>query len=94
MKEQVIKSSGNVFADIGFDSAEASILQMRSKLMNDLRLYIESNRLTQIEAAKRFGIAQSRVSDLSRGKWEKFSLEMLIALETRVGRKVSLELAA
>ena len=94
MKEQVIECSGNVFADLGFDSAEAAILQMRSKLMNDLRSYIESNKLTQIEAAERLGIAQSRVSDLIRGKWEKFSLEMLITLEARVGRKVSLELAA
>ena len=94
MKERVIESSGNVFADLGFDSAEASILQMRSTLMNDLRSYIESNKLTQVEAAERLGIAQSRVSDLTRGKWEKFSLEMLITLEARVGRKVSLELAA
>ncbi len=94
MKEQVVESSGNVFADLGFDSAEASILQMRSTLMNDLRSYIESNNLTQVEAAERLGIAQSRVSDLTRGKWEKFSLEMLITLEARVGRKVSLELAA
>ena len=94
MKEQVIECSGNVFTDLGFDSAEAAILQMRSKLMNDLRSYIESNKLTQIEAAERLGIAQSRVSDLIRGKWEKFSLEMLITLEARVGRKVSLELAA
>jgi len=94
MKEQVTESSGNVFADLGFDSAESSILQMRSKLMNDLRSYIESNKLTQVEAAERLGIAQSRVSDLTRGKWEKFSLEMLITLEARVGRKVSLELAA
>ena len=94
MKELVIESSGNVFADLGFDSAEAVILQMRSKLMNDLRSYIESNKLTQIEAAERLCIAQSRVSDLTRGKWEKFSLEMLITLEARVGRKVSLELAA
>lgn len=94
MKEQIIESSGNVFADLGFDSAESLILQMRSKLMNDLRSYIESNKLTQVEAAERLGIAQSRVSDLTRGKWEKFSLEMLITLEARVGRKVSLELAA
>lgn len=94
MKERVIESSGNVFADLGFDSAEASILQMRSTLMNDLRSYIESNKLTQVEAAERLGIAQSRVSDLTRGKWEKFSLEMLITLEARVGRKVSLEFAA
>ena len=67
---------------------------MRAKLMNDLRDFIQSSGMTQVEAADRFGIAQSRVSDLVRGKWEKFSLEMLISLEARVGRKVSLELAA
>lgn len=94
MKEQVIESSGNVFADLGFDPAEACILKMRSTLMIDLRSYIESNNLTKVEAAARLGIAQSLVSDLIRGKWEKFSLEMLITLEARVGRKVSLELAA
>lgn len=94
MKETIVESSGNVFADLGFDPAEAAILQMRSRLMNDLRGYIESNQLTQVEAAARLGIAQSRVSDLIRGKWEKFSLEMLITLEARLGRKVTLELAA
>jgi predicted XRE-type DNA-binding protein len=50
--------------------------------------------MTQTEAAERLGIAQSRVSDLVRGKWDKFSLEMLISLESRAGRKVNLELAA
>ncbi len=29
------------------------------------------------------GVSQSRVSDLVRGKWEKFSLEMLITLATK-----------
>ena len=70
------------------------MLQMRANLMADLRIYIEKNRLTQAEAAKRLGIAQSRVSDLVRGKWEKFSLEMLITLEARRGRTVRVELAA
>ncbi|RPI73318.1 MAG: XRE family transcriptional regulator, partial [Geobacteraceae bacterium] len=78
----------------GFEPAEAAVLQMRASLMSDLRLYIENNKLTQAEAAKRLGIAQSRVSDLVRGKWEKFSLEMLITLETRLGRSVRVELAA
>jgi predicted XRE-type DNA-binding protein len=94
MKEKITPSSGNVFEDLGFDAAEAAILQMRASLMNDLRLYIEKNGLTQMAAAERFGISQSRVSDLVRGKWEKFSLEMLITLEARLGRKVSLKLAA
>ena len=29
-----------------------------------------------------------------RGKWDKFSLEMLIDLEAWIGRKVSVEFAA
>lgn len=94
MSEPLHNSSGNVFADLGFDPAEATILQMRAKLMNDLRLYIEQEKLTQQQAAKLLGITQSRVSDLVRGKWEKFSLEMLITLEVRIGREVHLELAA
>ncbi len=94
MKEKIITTSGNVFQDLGFDTAEAAILQMRSALMNDLRIYIEKNNLTQSDAADKLGISQSRVSDLVRGKWEKFSLEMLITLEARLGRKVSLKLAA
>ena len=94
MKKKTTRSSGNVFVDLGFDPAEAAVLQMRAKLMGDLRSYIEKNKLTQVAAAKRLGIAQSRVSDLVRGKWEKFSLEMLITLEARIGRTVRVELAA
>ena len=35
----------------------------------------------------------ARVSDLVRGKWEKFSLDMLITLAARAGKKVELALA-
>ncbi len=94
MKEPITESSGNVFADLGFDQAEAAILQMRATLMNDLREFIRTSGMTQSEAARLLGIGQSRVSDLTRGKWEKFSLEMLITLEARAGRKVKLDLAA
>ena len=92
MDEPIIESSDNIFADLDFDPAEAAILQMRAKLMNDLRLYIKASGMTQVEVAKQLGITQSRVSDLVRGKWEKFSLEMLITLEARAGREVKLEL--
>ena len=94
MKNHTTRSSGNVFVDLGFHPDEAAVLQMRSNLMSDLRLYIEKKKLTQAEAAKRLGIAQSRVSDLVRGKWDTFSLEMLIMLEARLGRTVCVEFAA
>ena len=92
MGETITESTGNVFADLGFEPGEAAILHMRAKLMSDLREVIDSSGMTQTQAAEKLGIAQSRVSDLMRGKWEKFSLEMLITLEARGGRAVTLEL--
>jgi predicted XRE-type DNA-binding protein len=94
MKKKTTKSSGNVYVDLGLNPAEAAVLQMRANLMSDLRLYIQKHKLTQSVAAKRLGIAQSRVSDLVRGKWDKFSLEMLITLEARLGRTIRVEFAA
>ena len=61
--------------------------------MAHLRLLIESQKWTQSEAAARFGVEQSRASDLVRGKWDKFSLDMLITLAARAGKEVKLELA-
>lgn len=94
MSKSIIKSSGNVFLDLGFPPEEAAVLHMRSELMVDLRKYIEAKKLTQAQAAEIFGVSQSRVSDLVRGKWEKFSLEMLITLATRAGMSISLKRAA
>ncbi len=94
MKKKITKSSGNVFVDLGFDPAEATVLLMRADLMSDLRLYIEKHKLTRSDAAKRFGITLSRASELVRGKGDNFSLEMLITLEARIGRTVRVEFAA
>lgn len=88
------KSSGNVFSDLGFPPEEATVLAMRADLMARLRLLISKRKWTQAEAAEKLGISQSRVSDLVRGKWDKFSLDMLIALATRAGLRVQLRMAA
>ncbi len=94
MGEEILNSSGNVFADLGYSPDEAAILQMRADLMSDLRKFLKKKELTQAGAAELLGVSRSRVSDLTRGKWERFSLEMLIALATRAGMRVSLKIAA
>jgi len=94
MKNNITKSSGSVFVDLGYPPDEAAILQMRADLMADLRKFIKTKKLTQNDAAKILGVSQSRVSDLITGKWEKFSLEMLITLATKAGKHVSLKIAA
>jgi predicted XRE-type DNA-binding protein len=93
-KLKITKSCGNVFIDLGFSPEEATILAMRSQLMGELRIKIRDEAWTQIDAAAVLGISQSRVSDLIRGKGDKFSLDRPITLATRAGKKIELRLAA
>ena len=67
---------------------------MRAYLMNELRQVIEASEWTQVVAARELGVSQSRVSDLVRGKWQQFSLDMLVTLAVRAGRRVNIELLA
>jgi predicted XRE-type DNA-binding protein len=90
---QSTPSSGNVFADLGFSPEESALLGMRAELMASLRLKIAENGWTQEQAAAVLRIGQSRVSDLVRGKWDKFSLDMLVTLATRAGQHCSLVVA-
>lgn len=94
MKKPTVSSSGNIFIDLGYSPDEAAILKMRADLMAVLRKFIHIRKLTQVNAAQILGVTQSRVSDLIRGTWERFSLEMLIILATRAGMRVTLKTAA
>lgn len=84
-KIEFIESSGNVFEDVGFEKQEAKKLQFKSYLMVSLMKYIKGCGLTQVEAAKRFAVTQSRMSNLMNHRIDLFSTEMLLDMMERVG---------
>ena len=94
MADDILDSCGNVFLDLGLPPDEAAILQIRADLMAELRKFIKSKRLGQAQAARLLAISESKLSDLLNGKWERFSLERLVALATRAGMHVHLKTAA
>jgi predicted XRE-type DNA-binding protein len=49
---------------------------------------IEERGLTQAQAAQLFGVSQPRVSDLVRGKIDRFSVDSLIAMLGAAGVKI------
>jgi predicted XRE-type DNA-binding protein len=71
-----IRSSGNVFADLGLPNADEELA--KAKLALSIRQQIEALNLTQTAAAKRLGTDQAKVSRLVRGKVASFSLDRLI----------------
>ena len=92
-QKPVTESSGNVFSDLDFPLEEVAIYTLRAELMAKLREAIDGNHWTQTKAASELGVAQSRISDLVGGKYNKFSLDMLVTLASRLGKKVELAVA-
>jgi len=85
---QIIESSGDIFADLGFSPAEARSLRLRSQMMTALRKFMEKEGWTQADAAKGLGISQPRVSNLTRGKVSRFSLDTLVNMLADAGLEV------
>lgn len=91
---KISESSGNIFLDLGFPPHEAAVLLLRAELAEALRQWMESESLTQSQAAKRLGITQPRVSEIMRGKIELMSLDYMVGLCAKAGVSVEVRLAA
>lgn len=88
----ITKSSGDVFADLGFSPVESRNLRLRSQMMTALRTFIAKQGLTQADAAKRLKVSQPRISDLTRGKISQFSLDTLVNMLSDAGLDVDLRI--
>ena len=84
------RSSGNVFLDIGFPPHEAQNLRVRADLMIELIRLVRSRKLTQVAASKLFDVSQPRMSDLMTGKVDRFSIDALVEMLARAGRRVEI----
>jgi predicted XRE-type DNA-binding protein len=90
MTVKIRRSSGNVFRDLGFSKPEAENLKIRTDLMIRLNKVIEGRRLTQAQAATLFGVTQPRISDLVRGKIDRFSIDTLVAMLGHAGIRIQI----
>lgn len=90
MTMKMTRTEGNVFADLGFDRETAENLRIRADLMIELREIIQRRGLTQTQSAKFFGVSQPRISNLMRGKIALFTIDMLVNMLARAGRKITL----
>lgn len=84
--KKVTVSSGNVFADLGFENPEEELL--KAKLVREIRGIIKRRKLTQTMAATLLGLKQPDVSALVTGRVGKFSIDRLVRCLDRMDYKV------
>ena len=73
---EVEHSSGNVFADLGLPNPEEYLV--KAALALAIARTIRERGLSQKQAGDILGLAQPRVSDLVRGRLDKFTIDRLL----------------
>lgn len=82
------RSSGNVFADLGFAHPEEELA--KAQLVLQIVELIRARGLTQTAAGRLLDLAQPKVSLLFRGQVAGFSTERLIRLLNRLDQDVDI----
>lgn len=78
----------SVWDAIEDDPATAENLRVRAALMQELVAYVQRSGMTQARAARQFGVTQPRISDLTRGKIDLFSIDTLVNMLTAAGLRL------
>lgn len=81
-------SSGNVFRDIGVPHAEEHLV--KAQLVFKIEGLIKRRGLTQVAAARLFGVRQPDVSKMLRGEFRQFSVERLLRFLVALDQDVSI----
>jgi predicted XRE-type DNA-binding protein len=83
-------SSGNVFADMGFDNAEEMLL--KSELVRQINTIVKARDLSSVQARDLLNIDEEMLSHLIRGRLTELSIEHLFRYLNILGRDLEVVL--
>lgn len=92
MTTEFEKSSGNVYADLGYAHAEAH--KTKARLVERIGARIEARSLTQVAAAKVLGMTQPDVSKMLRGQFRSMTIDRLVQCLLALGEDVNIMVAS
>ena|SRR5450759_1040486 len=81
-----VRSSGNVFADVGLPDEYLA----KAELVAGIQEAINRTKTKQIQVAHKLGIDQPRVSALLNGRLDLFSMERLMQFARKLGNSVEI----
>jgi predicted XRE-type DNA-binding protein len=89
-RTRVVRSSGNVFADLRVKNADEK--QTRVRLAVAINRILQEKRLSQVAAAKLLEVNQPKVSALANYRLEGFSVERLLSFLNALGRDIEIRI--
>lgn len=87
----ITSENDNIFEDLGFEPIEATKLKIKAKLMCQISEWIKEKNLKQEEASSLLYVSRPRISDVMRGKVNKFTIDALIDMLEKTGKHVTIQ---
>ncbi len=88
---EVNTSCGDVFRDLGIEYTPEEMLKVRIALA--ITSTIKKKKLTQVQAGAILGESQARVSNLARGRLDRFSIEKLFGFLLALGHDINVNIS-
>jgi predicted XRE-type DNA-binding protein len=88
---ELVRGSGNVFADFG--APDASLRQFRAILAAEIIKTLDAERLTVRDAEARTGIAAADFSRIRQVKLDRFTIDRLMRILDRLNRDVRVKVS-
>lgn len=76
---------GNVFEDLGFSPEEAERMALQVFLGEQIRTFINRNKLGQAKAAAFFGVQQPKISKILNENLDGMSIDYLVKMVAHTG---------
>lgn len=88
-KLEVTRGTGNVFSDFGHPDAEGA--QLKATLAAQIIKVLDMRRLTVRAAKEVTGVAAADFSRIRQAKLERFTIDRLMAILSRLDQKVEVQ---
>lgn len=90
MKDEIVKSSGNIYKDLGFEKPEKELAKAELAIkINDI---IAERKLKQKAAADILGVDQPKISALKNGRLSGFTIERLLVYLSLLDQEIEIKI--
>jgi predicted XRE-type DNA-binding protein len=89
--DDIIRGSGDVFADLGF--ADAPVMRLKSHVATEITRALDRCKLSVRAAAKEAGTTAADVSRIRNADLDRFTLDRLVRIADRLGCRIAIKVS-
>ena len=89
--DDIMRGSGDVFADLGF--ADAPVMRLKSRVATEIARALDRRGLSVRAAAQELGTTAADISRIRNADLDRFTLDRLVRIADRLGCRIAIKVS-